>query len=419
MPKLPINRQNRRAATQTVDRADDRKSLARAFRTFTRVAGSLEKSYGQLQGEVVRLRQELESANAELSRKVEENSRVRGFLTRVLEGLPCGVIVTKSNRVPCMVNPAARRLLYLDSAWTPAEKSACPPQLGALLSAATSGSLSCEQEWDFESPAGSRTIGISCSQLEESSSDQSQTIWIIRDISDQKRLAKEREAARRAHALAEIATVLAHEIRNPLASMELFTGLLADATTHLPETREWVTNLQAGLRLLSATVNNVLQFHSQPREQLVPINLDRLLCETAGFLRPLARQNGLDIAIHNSIENVELPADAQRLQQVFFNLAVNAFRAMQQGGTLTIRAGWAPHFPRSTVQLDFVDQGSGIEAAYCEKIFEPGFTTKAGSPGLGLSVCRKVIEQHGGSICVESSTRRGTTFSIFLPLTGE
>jgi signal transduction histidine kinase len=91
---------------------------------------------------------------------------------------------------------------------------------------------------------------------------------------------------------------------------------------------------------------------------------------------------------------------------------------MKQGGTLTIRAGWAPKFPRPTVQLDFADQGSGIEAASCEKIFEPGFTTKAGSPGLGLSVCRKVIEQHGGSICVRSSTQRGTTFSMFLPLTG-
>jgi signal transduction histidine kinase len=418
MPKLPINRQNRRGATQTPDRTADRKSLARAFRTFTRVAGSLEKSYGQLQGEVVRLRQELESANAELSRKVEENSRVRGFLSRVLEGLPCGVVVTKSHRVPCMVNPAARRLLHLDSAWTPAEKATCPPQLRDLLSAATPGSRSSEQEWEFESPAGSRTIGISCAQLEDSSNDQSQTIWIIRDISDQKRLAEEREAARRAHALAEIATVLAHEIRNPLASMELFTGLLADATTQLPETREWVTHLQAGLRLLSATVNNVLQFHSQPREQLLPTNLDRLLCETAGFLRPLARQSGLEIAIHNSIEHVELSADAQRLQQVFFNLAVNAFRSMKQGGTLTIRAGWAPKFPRPTVQLDFADQGSGIEAASCEKIFEPGFTTKAGSPGLGLSVCRKVIEQHGGSICVGSSTHRGTTFSMFLPLTG-
>ncbi len=418
MPKLPIARQNRLPAKQATDRAADRKSLAHAFRTFTRVAGSLEKSYAQLQNEVVRLRRELESANAELSRKVEENARVRGFLTRVLEGLPCGVIVTDSHRLPRMVNPEARRLLLLDTEWTPGENAECPPRLKALLSAAAPGSSPCEQEWELDPQAGSRTLGISCAEVEEPTDDQSQTIWIIRDTSDQKRLAAEREAARRAHALAEIATVLAHEIRNPLASMELFAGLLADATTQAPETREWVTHLQAGLRLLSATVNNVLQFHSQPREELLPTNIDRLLCETAGFLGPLARQRGLEIAIHNSIEDVEIPADAQRLQQVFFNLAVNAFRAMKQGETLTIRAGWAPDFSKPTVRIDFADQGSGIEPEHLDKIFEPGFTTKAGSPGLGLSVCRKVIEQHGGSVCVESTTHHGTTFSIFLPLLG-
>ena len=78
MPKLPTARQNRLPSTQATDRAADRKSLAHAFRTFTRVAGSLEKSYAQLQGEVGRLREELESANAELSRKVEgEFARTR------------------------------------------------------------------------------------------------------------------------------------------------------------------------------------------------------------------------------------------------------------------------------------------------------------------------------------------------------
>ncbi len=70
------------------------------------------------------------------------------------------------------------------------------------------------------------------------------------------------------------------------------------------------------------------------------------------------------------------------------------------------------------MQIDFEDEGNGIEASQLEKIFEPGFTTKAGSPGLGLSVCKKVIEQHGGSICVESHRQLGTTFSIFLPVSG-
>ena len=91
-------------------------------------------------------------------------------------------------------------------------------------------------------------------------------------------------------------------------------------------------------------------------------------------------------------------ADAHRLQQVFFNLALNAFHAMEPGGMLHIAVRAGTNCPDELRQVDFEDQGSGIDTVVLEKIFEPGFTTKAGSPGLGLSVCKKVIEQHGGTI---------------------
>src|SRR5262249_53456585 len=134
-------------------------------------------------------------------------------------------------------------------------------------------------------------------------------IWILRDLTEQRRTAAEREQARRAQALAEVATVLAHEIRNPLGSMELFTGLLADASSHLPETRQWVTHLRAGLRALSSTVNNVLQFHGQGEVRLVPADLERLVQETVDFLQPMARQRGQTIKVENKVEAVAIQAD--------------------------------------------------------------------------------------------------------------
>jgi two-component system, sensor histidine kinase FlrB len=416
MPKLPRTRQNRLNSGRRDKQTADRRSLAHAFRTFTQAAGSLEKSYAQLQGEVARLSAELERANSELSLKVEENVRVRGFLTRVLEGLPCGVVVTDSFRRARMMNPEARRLLQLDAAWSPGDDAVCPATLSALLSAATLSGFSCEQEWVFNSAGGNRTLGISGSHAETSC--KGETIWIIRDISDQKRLAAAREAARRARALAEIATVLAHEIRNPLASMELFAGLIADATVTAPDVQEWITQLQAGLRLLAATVNNVLHFHGEPSGEMIATNLAQLLRETASFLGPLARQRAIEIVIQNAFEPAVVLADAQRLRQVFFNLTLNAFGAMKLGGTLTI--GACPSVGAAKgVQIDFKDEGVGIEREAIQQIFEPGFTTKAGSPGLGLSVCRKVIEQHGGNIAVQSVPGQGSTFSIFLPVAEE
>lgn len=395
--------------------ATDPQSLAHAFLTFTQAAGSLEKSYAQLQAEVGRLRTDLECANTELSRSLEETSRVRAFLGRILEGLPCGVLVTDDRQLPCMVNPEARRLLELDAGWHPETSRSRPAPIAWLLSDILPGSAQTEQEWRCATLGEKRTIGVSATRAENSDGP-SETIWILRDISEQKRMASEREAARRAHALAEIATVLAHEIRNPLGSMELFAGLLAASTSEMPEANQWVTHLQAGLRSLSATVNNVLQFHSQPCGELLPASLDRLLRETAEFLGPLARQRGLVIHIENSFETATVDADAHRLQQVFFNLSLNAFHAMNTGGTLTIHVVPAAAISGPFVQVDFMDQGRGIDPAAVERIFEPGFTTKAGSPGLGLSVSSKVVEQHGGTIRVESRAQGGSTFSIQLPL---
>jgi signal transduction histidine kinase len=165
-------------------------------------------------------------------------------------------------------------------------------------------------------------------------------------------------------------------------------------------------------------VNNVLQFHSQPGAQMLPAELDRLVGDTVDFLLPLARQRGQQIKIENSIGKVSMNADANRLKQVFLNLSLNAFRAMPPGGKLGVRLGWAPQFPGGLVQIDFHDEGHGLAPELLERIYEPGFTTTPGSPGLGLAVCKKVIEQHGGEIRVKSKPQQGSTFSVFLPVSG-
>jgi signal transduction histidine kinase len=126
-------------------------------------------------------------------------------------------------------------------------------------------------------------------------------------------------------------------------------------------------------------------------------DLGRLLNETVDFLQPLARQRGHQVKIENLVGKVPAQADANRLKQVFLNLSLNAFRAMPPGGELRVRVAWAPQFPGELAQIDFRDQGRGLAPELLERIYEPGFTTTPGSPGLGLSVCKNVIEQHGGN----------------------
>ena len=224
-------------------------------------------------------------------------------------------------------------------------------------------------------------------------------------------LLQAQDRLRREQCLAEVSTLLAHEIRNPLGSLELFAGLLADSELS-PECSHWVEHLQAGLRSLGATVNNVLQFHGAPRLECSQIDLGEFLESTRNFLLPLARQSNVVLGLQNRLAGVLLRVDHHRLQQVMFNLILNGVRAMPQGGWIEVGG----HVLASrTVALVVADTGPGIAPENLPKIFEAGFSTRAGSPGLGLTVCRRIVEQHGGSITAESDPKRGTKFTILLP----
>jgi two-component system sensor histidine kinase FlrB len=421
VPNLPTRKSGQRkqkAARRKTGPPDEaQKFLAQAFVSFTQAAGSLEKSYGQLQAEVTRLRGELERANSELAASLAENGQVRRFLARVVEGLPCGVLALAGGELR-LANPEAGLLLGL-GAEPKAGKGALPGPIARLMEAGARRSDGKPWEYAIGEGAAARTIEVTASEVAEVDGKRGGEIVILRDVTDEKRLAAEREAARRVQALGEISTLLAHEIRNPLGSLELFAGLISDSTAEMPEVRRWVDHLQAGLRGLSATVNNVLQFHSQPSPQLVATALDRLLRETVEFLRPLARQRGLQASVINRVGPVEIAADPHRLRQVFFNLSLNAFRAMSKGGTVYVRLDWAPEAEGRRVQVEVEDNGCGIAAEHLEHIFDAGYTTHAGSPGLGLAVVRTVAEQHGARLGVRSVAGRGTTFTLTFPVRGE
>ena len=391
-------------------------SLAHAFETFSAVAGSLENSYLQLQAEVVRLRLELSGANSDLARSLEENRKMRAYLTQLLDALPCGVLVLDAARNVRMVNPTTRHMLMLDAA----EEGSAPPSLDESfleftesLPRSTEG---FESDLEVHGPGGqSRFMSISLARLSRDEGGPCDFVYILRDTTEQKRMEREKEANRNLKALAEMAMVLAHEIRNPLASLELFGGLLSDATRTQPVMHQWVDHLQAGLRTLSATVNNILQFHNSPPTEFASVNIVRLVKENLEFLQPLARQKGIELRLSCCHPDIYIPADPHRLQQVFFNLALNAFRVMARGGVLSVRIAWSDEAPEKYLEIEFQDQGPGIAEQDLDKIFQVGFTTHAGSPGLGLAVCKKVVEQHRGTMRVESKLGEGAKFLVSLP----
>lgn len=394
---------------------DPEHPLARAFASFTEAAGSLERTYGQLQAQVAHLRQELEVTNRDLATSLEENHRMRERLRRILEGLPCGVLVIEAGDRISTLNPEAGRLL--GGSFEAADR--LPEGLRAALEEAR------ESGGERELALSDRNqvwVAIRHAWLEQSEA-QGTSVFILRDVSEAKKPEQDRECLRRQQALVEMSALLAHEIRNPLGSLELFAGLLAEANLE-GESRRWIEHVQAGLRTLSATVNNVLNLHNAAEPELAPTDAGQLLDWAYDFLLPLAKQARVEMQIINGLHGVMIQADRHRLEQVLLNLALNAFRFMPGGGWLSIRgidyaslsdAPMGDSDDSDGVEISVRDTGSGIAQGDLPHIFEPGFSTRPGSSGLGLAVCRRILEQHAGSIRAESRPGRGATFRLRLP----
>ena len=420
--------------------------LARAFASFTEAASSLERAYGHLQGQVAHLRQELEVTNRDLASSLEENRRIRERLRRILEGLPCGVLVIEAGKIGagqieaakiegesaagarvCALNPEAVRLLggnfetvaefplavaeALDGARQTGEESELP-----LCNLKLSGLNPRAANQD-----NSDWVAIRHAWLEQSEAGPT-SVFILRDVSEAKKLERDREHLRRQQALVEMSALLAHEIRNPLGSLELFAGLLAEANLE-GESRHWIEHVQAGLRTLSATVNNVLNLHNTPQPELAATDAGELLDWAYDFLLPLAKQARVEMQLINNLHGVAIQADRHRLEQVLLNLALNAFRFMPGGGWLSLRgreglssvAGAASSKGADSIEIEVRDTGPGIAPDDLPRIFEAGFSTRPGSSGLGLAVCHRVIEQHGGLIEAQSVPGQGATFRLRLP----
>jgi len=391
----------------------DEQFLLRAFRSFAEAADSLERSYGLLRGEVESLRRELEKSNSDLAESLEETRGMRIYLDRILEGLPCGVLVASSGGQISRANPEALRLLGLstyDGAAGLGSVSALPPAVRELLECACAEAD--EQERSIPDEHGCcRWLAVRHASIAESAAPAS--VFILRDVSERRRLEEAQDRLRRDQALAEMSAVLAHEIRNPLGSLELFAGLLAESDLD-PDCQKWVEHLQAGLRTLAATVNNVLHFHSLPEPERAPVDLGELLQWAHGFFLPLARQSRVALSLQNRADGILFPADRHRLEQVLLNLVLNAVRAMPGGGWIEL--GGRKTRNGQAVVLEVADTGPGISPEHLPHVFEPGFSTRAGSPGLGLAVCRKIVEQHGGTLHAVSRPGCGARFTMTLPL---
>jgi two-component system sensor histidine kinase FlrB len=385
--------------------------LADAFSEFISASATLEASYRDLQREVAHLSVELSERNAELTRSLQENDRMRATLQQIIDSMPCGVLVLDAEQRIVTINPEGRRLLGLRSARA---KTLCEL---SEISQIDFGALVTETgERDNEicltSLGKKRWLAVGRRELDDASAARFQSIWILRDITADKLAEQQRESARRTTTLAEISTILAHEIRNPLASLELFAGLIEEDRG---DTEQWVANLRAGIRTLSGTVNNVLSMNGDGRKRLVPVGLSQCVKSGVEFVQPIAQQAGVALRFSPAESPITVQGNEDALRQITLNLISNAIRHTPVGGSVevAVRAETRHGTVRGIVTVR--DSGCGIPQDLLSHIFEPGFSGTGETPGLGLAVCKRLMAQHRGEIRVQSHVGQGTEFELEFP----
>lgn len=219
--------------------------------------------------------------------------------------------------------------------------------------------------------------------------------------------------------IGEMAAGLAHEIKNPLAGISGAISVLADDYEPGDQRRDIMLQIQEQISRLDKTVNDLLYFGKPGQPEFTYTNINDLLKQTLLFVvqHPEARRI-------NHVEELtrDLPAvwiDSKQIQQVVLNLALNAVQAMDDGGVLTVETDRVEQEQGCWVRIRLRDTGSGIAPEVLSKIFLPFFTTKTQGTGLGLPICRQLMENNGGQLLIESQPGKGTTIILLLPIRQE
>jgi len=239
---------------------------------------------------------------------------------------------------------------------------------------------------------------------------------ILRDITENRRSEQQTLESERLNALTLLAAGVAHEIGNPLNSLNIHLQLIEREARKLDgakgaELQESVEVARAEVTRLDSIITQFLRAIRPTHPQLKPENINSIVEESVRFFAPEIKDR--DIVVEQELRS-DLPLlelDRDQMKQAFYNVIKNSFEAMKARGILRIRTD----LDDSHVIIRFTDSGGGITAENLSRVFEQYFTTKTSGTGLGLLIVRRIVREHGGELSIESSAGKGLNVTIRLP----
>jgi PAS domain S-box-containing protein len=235
---------------------------------------------------------------------------------------------------------------------------------------------------------------------------------IIRDITEYQEMEERVLQSERLAAVGNTVTHIAHEFENPLLTIGGFARQLLK-TPNLPDkASRKLAMIAEEVSYLEAMLVEMQDFVRRPSTQQFPGQITDTLGEALELFRDTFEEHHITVRRVEETPLPQLAFDPRQVRQVFLNLLKNALEAMPQGGEISITV----RVRQGNAEISIADTGQGMTPEVAENIFQPYFTTKEKGTGLGLAICQSIIQEHGGSISVDSSLGRGTTFTIQLPL---
>ncbi len=219
------------------------------------------------------------------------------------------------------------------------------------------------------------------------------------------------EQADRMFTTGEMAASLAHEIKNPISGVIGALQIFDAETQSSDSKKEIILEMMSQLQRINNTINDLLSYARPKPPVFETIEVKSLIDKTLSFITPLQKEKKINYHVTLDDECLTIQADRNQLQQVLFNLMLNALQAMETEGTLEIIV----KKNELVVEIDLIDNGQGIKSEALPLLFKPFFTTKHKGSGLGLAISKRIIEQHNGKIQITSKPEKGTKVKISLP----
>jgi two-component system sensor histidine kinase PilS (NtrC family) len=361
----------------------------------------------------------LRSAGARLEQASTEIADLQALNQHVIDSLPSGLATTDRSHRILTFNRGAESItgvLFRSAVGRPIDEVL---QLPAPVMESIQTELRVtgarRHEYRYRNPQGGREleIGLTATHL-ETPGGRAGLLFTFQDVTNIKKLERDAAIQQRLAAVGEMAAGIAHEIRNPLASM---SGSIQILRQELPLSAEQEQLMDIVLReseRLNTTIRSFLAYARPQRFQIERFDMRRALNDTALLLRNSAEvQEGHEILVDVPSSELWYDADEGQIKQIVWNLATNGLRAMPDGGRLQLAGAFGPS--AEGVVLTVRDEGIGIPPEELDALFQPFHGTFAKGSGLGLAIVHRIVNDYNGEIKISSEPSAGTTVSVRLP----